>query len=51
MIAKMPRSIIPEEQRKLYVEDEEYEWQYESDEEDVVSTAPPIRFCLSDNFL
>lgn len=46
MIAKMPYSIIPENQRKPYVEDEEseYEWQYESDEEDVVSTTPPTRF-------
>lgn len=43
MIAKTPYSIIPENQRKPYVEDEElgYEWQYESDEEDVVSTVPP----------
>lgn len=47
MIAKMPYSIIPKNQRKPYVEDgeSEYEWQYESDEEDVVSTVPPTRFC------
>ena len=51
MIAKMPYNIIPENQRKPYVEDEEseYEWQCESDEEDVVSTVPPTRFC-SPNF-
>ena len=43
MIAKMSYSIIPENQRKPHVEGEEseYEWQYESDEEDVVSTTPP----------
>ena len=47
MIVKMPHSIIPENQRKPRVEDEgsEYEWQYESDEEDVVRTAPPTRIC------
>ena len=46
MIAKVPRSTVPEDQRKPCVEDEEsgYEWQYESDEEDVVRTLPPIRF-------
>ena len=53
MIAKIPHSIIPEDQRKPYAEDEDekYEWQYESDEMDVVSTAPPTRFSSSDIFL
>ena len=52
-IAKMPYSIIPENQQKPYIEDEEseYEWQYESDEEDVVSTTPPTRFCLFNFFV
>ena len=53
MIAKMPHSIIPEDQRKPYIEDEneKYEWQYESDETDVVSTVPLTRFSSSDIFL
>ena len=51
MVAEMPHSIIPEDQRKPYIEDDEseYEWQYESDEEGVVSTAPPTLFCSSDD--
>ena len=51
MIDKMPHSIIPEDRRKPCIEDEdeEYEWQYESDEEGVVSTAPPTQFRSSDD--
>lgn len=46
----MPHSTIPEDQRKPPTEDEDekYEWQYESDETDVVSTAPPTRFSSFD---
>ena len=52
MIGKMSYSTILENQGKPYVEEEksEYEWQYESDEEDVVSTALPTRFGSS-NFI
>ena len=53
MVAKTQHNIIPEDQRKPYIEDDEseYEWQYESDEEGVVSTAPPTLFCSSDDSL
>ena len=39
LFAKMPHSIIPEEKRQKYVDSDasEYEWQYESSDEDVVS--------------
>jgi hypothetical protein len=44
LIAKMPHSIIPEDQRVKYVDSDasEYEWQYESSEDDVVRLVPPF---------
>lgn len=45
LIAKMPHSIIPKDQRVKYVDSDssEYEWQYESSEDDVVRpVAPPL---------
>jgi len=44
LIAKMPHSIIPEDQRVKYVDSDasEYEWQYESSEDDVVRLVPPL---------
>ena len=43
LIAKMPHSIIPEDQRVPYVDSDasEYEWQYESSEDDAVRAVPP----------
>ncbi|KAF7979424.1 hypothetical protein HWV62_42556 [Athelia sp. TMB] len=43
LFSKMPHSIIPEEKRQKYVDSDasEYEWQYESSDEDV---APTKRF-------
>jgi hypothetical protein len=43
LIAKMPHSIIPEDQRVKYMDSDEseYEWQYESSEDDVVRPVPP----------
>jgi hypothetical protein len=44
LIAKMPHSIIPEDQRMKYVDSDvsEYEWQYESSEDDAVGAVPPL---------